>query len=99
MNDLTELEIDDCVEEAAAKAAPKKKTRNAPAVYTEVEKLEHQIRLAEARTQAACKGNSMLLAELHYVLDILAEATGMHKHEVYASVRDRSITLTDKFEE
>lgn len=87
------LAVDDCVEAAVAKAAPRKK-KYAPVIYSETEKLEHALKLAEARTKAACRGNALLLEELQYIVTLLAEATGMQNYQVMQAIRERTLTVT-----
>lgn len=95
LNETLDLSgVDEDVEKVAAKAAPKKRSKHAPIIYTETEKLEHEIKLLNAKLAAALKGNTALLEEVKYINSILAEATGMKDYQVYTAIRERSLTVT-----
>lgn len=99
--------VEDLMHEAAAEEAvermlekvqtskKKAKAKREPAPLTTEQKLELEVKLLKAKLNAALGGNTALLTELKYVLYILAQATGMQEHEVYAAIRERSITIED----
>lgn len=71
------------------------KKKTAAIELTEVEKLQLEIKLLEAKLTSALRGNTALLEDVKYINSLLAAATGMHDYEVYAAVRARSLTVEE----
>jgi hypothetical protein len=91
---LEEVWNDDTGEAELKPAVKRKRGKAEPVPLTKEEKLELEVKLLKAKLEAALKGNAALLEDVKYINSILAEATGMQDYQVYAAIRERSLSVT-----